>query len=78
MRVGILGALVASPPDLNGGPLPSEMRLAIRGRNRMQTYELSALNAGIFFDVEADRVWRMLTDRALKANRLWLYEFRAG
>lgn len=44
----------------------------------MQTYELSALNAGIFFDVEADRVWRMLTDRALKTNQLWLYEFRAG
>jgi len=60
------------------GPLPSEMRLALRGRKRMETYELSALNAGIFFDLEADRVWRMLTDRPLKANQLWLYEFRSA
>jgi hypothetical protein len=60
------------------GPLPSEMRMALRGRSRMETYELSALNAGIFFDLEADRVWRMLTDRPLKSNQLWLYEFRSA
>ena len=70
--------LRSSSSKTQTGPLPSEMRQAIRGRSRMQTYELSALNAGIFFDVEADRVWRMLTDRALKTNQLWLYEFRAG
>lgn len=57
------------------GPLPSEMKMAVRGRSRMESFELSALNAGIFFDLEADRVWRMLTDRPLTANKLWLYEF---
>jgi hypothetical protein len=60
------------------GPLPSEMRIATRGRTKMESYELSPLNAGIFFDLEADRVWRMLTDRPLKVNKLWLYEFPAG
>lgn len=60
------------------GPLPSEMKMAVRGRSRMEAFELSALNAGIFFDLEADRVWRMLTDRPLSANKLWLYEFPAS
>jgi hypothetical protein len=54
------------------------MRIATRGRTKMESYELSPLNAGIFFDLEADRVWRMLTDRPLKVNKLWLYEFPAG
>lgn len=71
--------LLRAPSRSTGtGPLPSEMRTAIRGRSKMEVYELSPLNAGIFFDLEADRVWRMLTDRPLSANRLWLYEFPAA
>ena len=60
------------------GPLPSEFRMATRGRTKMESYELSALNAGIFFDLEAERVWRMVADRPLNSNRLWLYEFPAS
>ncbi len=60
------------------GPLPSEFRMATRGRTKMQFYELSALTAGIFFDLEADRVWRMVADRPLNSNRLWLYQFPAN
>ncbi len=60
------------------GPLPSEFRMATRGRTKMKSYELSALTAGIFFDLEADRVWRMVADRPLNSNRLWLYEFPAS
>ena len=70
--------LKAPPRRTKTGPLPSEFRLATRGRTKMETYELSALNAGIFFDLEADRVWRMVTDRPLNSNRLWLYEFPAN
>ncbi len=57
------------------GPLPSVFRMVTRGRKDLEAYELSALNAGIFFDIEADRVWRMLTDRSLNTNQLWLYDF---
>ena len=60
------------------GPLPSEFRAATRGRKKVQAYELSALTAGVFFDLEAERVWRMITERPLKTNRLWLYEFPAN
>ncbi len=60
------------------GPLPSEFRMATRGRTNMEYYELSALTAGIFFDLEADRVWRMVADRPLNSNRLWLYQFPAN
>ena len=52
--------------------------MATRGRTKMESYELSALTAGIFFDLEADRVWRMVADRPLNSNRLWLYEFPAS
>jgi len=44
----------------------------------METYELSALNAGIFFDLEAERVWQMVADRPLNSNRLCLYQFPAN
>ncbi len=70
--------LKAPPRRTKTGPLPSEFRMATRGRTKMEHYELSALNAGIFFDLEADRVWRMLADRPLNSNRLWLYEFPAN
>lgn len=58
------------------GPLPKVIRKMGRGKGNLSTYQLSALNAGIFFDVEADRVWRMYTDRPLNTNQLWLYDFR--
>ena len=57
------------------GPLPSVFRMVTRGRKNLEAHELSALNAGIFFDIEADRVWRMVTDRPLNTNQLWLYDF---
>lgn len=59
------------------GPLPSIIRIMGRKRGKLSAYQLSALNAGIFFDVEADRVWRMFTDRPLNTNQLWLYDFKA-
>jgi hypothetical protein len=58
------------------GPLPSIVRLIGRGKGNLQAHELTALNAGIFFDVEADRVWRMFTNRPLNTNHLWLYDFQ--
>ena len=71
--------LLKSPPRrTKTGPLPSEFRVATRGRTKMESYELSALTAGIFFDLEADRVWRMVADRPLNSNRLWLYQFPAN
>ncbi len=71
--------LLKSPPRrTKTGPLPSEFRMATRGRTKMETYELSALNAGIFFDLEADRVWQMVANRPLNSNRLWLYQFPAS
>lgn len=70
--------LKRSPRRSKTGPLPSEFRMATRGRTKMEWYELSALTAGVFFDLEADRVWRMVTSRPLSTNRLWLYEFPPG
>jgi len=43
-------------------------------RSKVGAYELSALNAGIFFDVEADKVWKMVVKRSLDTNRLWIYD----
>ncbi len=72
-------AILKSPPrKTKTGPLPSEFRMATRGRTKMETYELSALNAGIFFDLEADRVWQVVANRPLNSNRLWLYQFPAN
>jgi hypothetical protein len=65
-----------SRKNSKGGPLPKIIRVVVRGGSHLQTHELSALNAGVFFDVEADRVWRMFTDRPLNSNQLWLYDFR--
>jgi hypothetical protein len=45
------------------------------GKNpaRVPAYEASPLNAGVFFDIEADRVWRQFSDQPLGADRLWFY-----
>lgn len=56
------------------GALPPGLKRVINRRNRSGIYELSALNAGIFFDLEADKVWQMLANRPLDANILWVYE----
>lgn len=53
-------------------PLMPMRRLGKR-RSKVESYELSALNAGMFFDVEADKVWRMIAKRPLDSNRLWIY-----
>lgn len=62
--------------DTKVGPLPSVIRTMGRRLSKLSAYQLSALNAGVFFDVEADRVWCMFTDRPLNANQLWLYDFK--
>ena len=41
--------------------------------HKSEAYELSALNAGIFFDVELNQVWKRLTGAGLEADRLWMY-----
>ena len=50
------------------------MRMIGKRRTKIETYELSALNAGMFFDIEADKVWRMIAKRPLESNRLWIYD----
>lgn len=50
------------------------MRKIGKRRSKVDTYELSALNAGMFFDIEADKVWRMIAKRPLESNRLWIYD----
>jgi hypothetical protein len=50
------------------------MRKIGKRRSKVETYELSALNAGMFFDIEADKVWRMIAKRPLESNRLWIYD----
>ena len=36
-------------------------------------YELSALNSGVFFDVELRKVWYALTQKTLEVDKVWLY-----
>ena len=40
---------------------------------RVETYQLSTLNCGIAFDLEAAQVWKKLTGEELKMKELWLY-----
>jgi hypothetical protein len=40
---------------------------------RVETYQLSTLNCGIAFDLEAAQVWKKLTKEELKMKELWLY-----
>lgn len=48
---------------------------ALLGKNpgRVPAFEASPLNAGVFFDIEADKVWRLFAERPLGADRLWFY-----
>jgi hypothetical protein len=39
----------------------------------IEQYELSTLNCGVVFDLEAAQVWRQLTGEELKMKALWLY-----
>jgi hypothetical protein len=50
------------------------MRKLGKRRSKVGSYELSALNAGTFFDVEANLVWRMVAKRGLNSNQLWIYD----
>jgi len=45
---------------------------ALLGKNpgKVPAYDASPLNAGVFFDIEADRVWRKFSDQPLGADRL--------
>jgi hypothetical protein len=38
-----------------------------------EAYELSTLNAGVFFDVELSQVWQQLAGAKLETERLWMY-----
>ncbi len=40
---------------------------------KVETYQLSTLNCGIAFDLEAAQVWKKLTGQELKMKELWLY-----
>lgn len=40
---------------------------------KVETYQLSTLNCGIAFDLEAAQVWKKLTKEELKMKELWLY-----
>jgi hypothetical protein len=42
---------------------------------RVETYQLSTLNCGITFDLEAGQVWKRLAGEDLKMKELWLYVF---
>jgi hypothetical protein len=65
----------------NGGKkgvsLTQETPLLGKKPGRVNAYELSVLNAGVFFDIEADQVWRQITHRPLSAHRLWIYAVEA-
>jgi hypothetical protein len=80
--------LSAHTPDaIRRIPVPvrwpwSSSRLSRVGRNRhplvplsrrVETYQLSTLNCGIAFDLEAAQVWKRLTGEDLKMKELWLY-----
>lgn len=41
--------------------------------NRLECCELSILNCGLFFDLEASQVWKMLTGNNINIDRLWVY-----
>jgi hypothetical protein len=45
---------------------------------RVETYQLSTLNCGIAFDLEAAQVWKRLTGEDLKMKELWLYVLPRG
>ena len=40
---------------------------------KAETFELSVLNAGVFFDIEAGLVWQKLTGKSLKTDKLTIY-----
>ena len=45
---------------------------------KVETYQLSTLNCGIAFDLEASQVWKRLTGEDLKMKELWLYALPKG
>jgi hypothetical protein len=45
---------------------------------RIETYQLSTLNCGIAFDLEAAQVWKRHTGEELKMKELWLYVLPRG
>jgi len=48
------------------GPLGSQPK-------KTPFYELSIINVGMFFDLEAQLVWRELAGQILPGSRLWMY-----
>lgn len=53
--------------DANSNPLLSLS-------SNIKVYEFSALNCGMFFDLELDLVWRKITNQSINgSNRLWLF-----
>jgi hypothetical protein len=54
----------------------SQMNGSILGDHpkRLPVYELSVVNAGLFFDLEASQVWNQTTGQNLVTDHLWMYE----
>jgi len=55
------------------GLLKEGLNLLGKKPQTAEVYEFSALNAGIFFDVELNQVRKRLTGAGLEADRLWMY-----
>ncbi len=57
----------------------AQMDVTILGDNPKRTpvYELSVVNAGLFFDLEDNQVWTQITGQQLVADHLWMYEVPA-
>jgi hypothetical protein len=57
----------------NSGLLNEHSELLGRNPRKAEAYELTAMNAGIFFDIELAQVWTMLTETELGGESIWVY-----
>lgn len=59
--------------DRKDGLLEQSPMLLGKRPGSVTAYELSALNSGVFFDVELRKVWYALTQQTLEVDKVWLY-----
>ncbi len=54
----------------------AQMEVGVLGSQprRVPVTELSVVNAGMFFDLEAQQAWKLITGQTMATERLWLYE----
>jgi len=57
----------------NPGLLNEHPDLLGKHPRKADAYELTAMNAGIFFDIELAQVWTMLTETVLGGESIWVY-----